>query len=275
MEFFDSWKTLNARFDEGDLTALTQLVGYKLFAIFDENRFPDSLPVSDRELQSRTGIKSGRTIVEARRRLKNAGLIEYETLPGKTTCYRLTGKHLVSTKEALSKHLVSTKEALTESSYIRARGPYTPNPNSLSDNTNAHAHAPVNRNSEVAQTSDLDIAQDFWSDEIQGGRLTIEHLSRLQGVIDRHGLEWLKAAMTEAGDANGSRYGTSPKLLFSVIDRKQNPKPKLKPIAGEQRAKQPKFLTYKPDPDIVYPWDVGGTDSEVKSSARGDKTASA
>ena len=41
MNFFDCWKTLNTRFDEGDMTAQTQLVGYKLFAIFNERMFPD------------------------------------------------------------------------------------------------------------------------------------------------------------------------------------------------------------------------------------------
>lgn len=67
MDFFSCWKTLNERFDEGDLTAQAQLVGYKIFAIFSERMFPESLPISDRELQSRTNIKSGQTIAAARR----------------------------------------------------------------------------------------------------------------------------------------------------------------------------------------------------------------
>lgn len=124
MEFFDGWKPLNARFDEGDLTALTQLVGYKIYAIFDEHRFPESLPISDRELMSRTNIKSGQTIVAARRALKNAGLIDFTTAKNKPTRYRLTIQS--STNQAPIKHETSTNQAGEANSYIRVRDPYTP-----------------------------------------------------------------------------------------------------------------------------------------------------
>ena len=121
MKFFDYWKALNARFDEGDLPAMTQLVGYKLLAIFNERMFPSSLAISDRELMERTGIQGGRTIVEARRRLKSAGLIDCDTQQGKTTRYRLTMKQLGSSEEAVRKQLGSSEEAVKSSSYIRAR----------------------------------------------------------------------------------------------------------------------------------------------------------
>ena len=90
MKFFDYWFALNTRFDEGDLTAQTQLVGYKLFAIFNERKFPEWLPLTDRELMSRTNIKSGQTIVEARRQLKNAGLIDFTTAKARPTRYTFT-----------------------------------------------------------------------------------------------------------------------------------------------------------------------------------------
>ena len=110
MNFFDCWKTLNTRFDEGDITAQTQLVGYKLFAIFNERMFPDWLPLTDRELMSRTNIRSGQTIVEARRQLKNAGLIDFKTAKNKPTRYQLTLsiKHESSTSQARIKHGAST-----------------------------------------------------------------------------------------------------------------------------------------------------------------------
>lgn len=81
MTFFDCWLTFNKCFDEGNFTALTQLVGYKLLAIDNELKHPESFLLTDRELMSRTSIKSGQTIVEARRQLKNAGLIDFK--PGK------------------------------------------------------------------------------------------------------------------------------------------------------------------------------------------------
>lgn len=119
MDFFSCWKTLNERFDEGDLTAQAQLVGYKIFAIFNERMFPESLPMSDRELMSRTNIKSGQTIVAARRALKNAGLIDFTTAKNKPTRYRLTIQS--STNQARVKHESSTNQAPETNSIIRVR----------------------------------------------------------------------------------------------------------------------------------------------------------
>ena len=117
MDFFSCWKTLNACFDNGDLTAQAQLVGYKIFAIFNERMFPESLSISDRELMSRTNIKSGQTIVAARRALKNAGLIDFETAKNKPTRYRLTIAQS-STNQAPIKHESSTGKFVC---YTRAR----------------------------------------------------------------------------------------------------------------------------------------------------------
>lgn len=205
MEFFDGWKTLNTRFDSGDLTALTQLVGYKIFRIFDEHRFPDSLPISDRELMSRTNIQSARTIVEARRRLKNAGLIDFDTSHG-ITRYRLIQ---VSNREAVSKQLVSSEEAAEADSYIRARDPYTPKP-TYKTTTTTTAHA-------------CEKAQEYWV-KIHGGRLTFEHLSEIQSLIEAHGLDWVINAMKEASDVYGGQYGVNMKLFRSVVKKILQPK---------------------------------------------------
>ena len=87
--FFDSWGAFNSCFDKGNFAALTQLVGYKLLAVDNELKHPESFLLTDRELMSRTGIKSGQTIVEARRQLKNAGLIDFKTAKAKPTRYWL------------------------------------------------------------------------------------------------------------------------------------------------------------------------------------------
>ena len=93
MKFFDYWQALNECFDEGDVPAQAQLIGYKLLALFNRRMFPESLLLSDRELMSLTNIKSGQTIVDARRRLKNAGLIDFQTSKSKPTRYQLLIKH--------------------------------------------------------------------------------------------------------------------------------------------------------------------------------------
>ena len=114
MSFFDSWLAFNECFDSRDLSALTQLVGYKLLAIDNELQHPESFLLSDRELMTRAGIKSGQTIVQARRELKNVGLIDFKAGKGaKPTRYWLT------TEQESSKNDDSVKQ---DSSKIQASG---------------------------------------------------------------------------------------------------------------------------------------------------------
>ena len=61
----------------------------------------------------------------------------------------------------------------------------------------------------------------------------------------RHGVEWVKAAMTEAADANHDRYGVKPKLLFAILDAKTKPKQKIQPKGSVKIASSPNF---KPPP---------------------------
>lgn len=195
MEFFEGWKTLNSRFDKGDLTALTQLVGFKLYAISDELRFPDVLRVSDRELMSRTGIQSGQTIVEARRRLKNAGLIDFTTKKNKPTEYRWT---LTSANQAPIKHEPSTNQAQEGNPNIRVRDPYTPKP--LDKTSNAW--------------------EEYWR-EIGGGRLSEADKRTLSAYEQERGMSWVKAVMQEARAGNNNPRGLSPKFLMAVLARKK------------------------------------------------------
>lgn len=174
MQFFDCWKTLNARFNEGDMTAQTQLVGYKLLAIFNERMFPEWLPLTDRELQSRTNIKSRQTIVAARRALKNAGLIDFNSPKNKSKRYRLTVEHESNTNQAPIKHQSSTNQAGESVPYMRAREDIKTFKTkdvktSSAAEDDAHGRTCVNRNSKIAklpntENTDMDI-HDIWEYE--------------------------------------------------------------------------------------------------------------
>lgn len=210
MEFFEGWKVLTSRLDAGDLPARTQLVGFKLFAISNELRFPEIVTVSDRELMKRTGIQSGHTIHEARKRLRNAGLLTFETQLGKPTKYHWTLEQ-GSTKEALSKHQGSTKEA----------------PSEIPINACAIDVKTLRQNQSIAceKVEELDELLDYWGRDLHGGRLSFEHQSILSAHLKERGLDWLKAAMKEAADANNNPRGLSPKFLFGVIARKAKAQP--------------------------------------------------
>ena len=88
MSFFDNWLAFNECFDEGDFTALTQLVGYKILAIDNERKHPESFLLTDRELMNRTGIKSGQTIV----RRTNQPATQSSTNQARTTNQSSTGQ---------------------------------------------------------------------------------------------------------------------------------------------------------------------------------------
>ena len=235
LNFFDCWKTFNTCFDNGDLTAQTQLVGYKLLAIFNERMFPESLPLTDRELMSRTNIKSGQTIVEARRQLKNAGLIDFKSGKARPTVYRLTIKQDSSKNQASDKQ----ESSKIENPYIRAREDVK----TLDVKTNSIVQSTRER-----ESSELDSALEYW-DELKGGRLTFEHQSTLNALIHDKGVDWVKSAMKEAADVNSSPYGLRPKFLFGVIKRKANPQP-LK--GGDKNARKTATFDYGEEPDTSW-----------------------
>ena len=209
MEFFEGWKALNSRFDSDNPTAMTQLIGYKLLAIDNERHHPDEFSVSDRDLMKRTGIQSTQTIHAARNTLKQMGLIDFETPKGKPTQYRWTINQ-TPIKHPI-KHLPNTNQTLSD------------NPN----NACAIDVKTLRQNQSIAceKVEELDKLLDYWAHDLHGGRLSFEHQSKLSALMTERGLDWLKAAMKEAADANNNPRGLSPKFLFSVIARKQD-KPK-------------------------------------------------
>lgn len=249
MNFFDCWKTLNECFDESNLTALTQLVGYKLFAVANELKFPESFLLTDRELMSRTNIKSGQTIVEARRQLKNAGLIDFETKKARPTRYRFTINQ-ATIKQDSSNNQARFKQdsSKIENPYIRAR-----------EDVKTLDSLSVNHlSTRGREISELDTIFEYWERDLRGGRLSFEHQGQIAAWLAQHGVEWLKAAMRETSDANGNSHGLSFKLLRAVIDRKLNPpqKPKLRLLKGcETSGKREHQYAKPPEYDFLDEWE--------------------
>ena len=233
MEFFEGWKALNSRFDSDNPTAMTQLIGYKLLAIDNERHHPDEFSVSDRDLMKRTGIQSTQTIHAARNTLKQMGLIDFETPKGKPTQYRWTINQ-TPIKHSI-KHSSNTNQTLEANSYIRVR-------EDIKD--------VKTKNQSIAsakEVEELDALLDYWAG-LGGGRLSFEHQSKLSAQLKEHGLDWLKAAMKDASDANNNPRSLSPKFLFSVIARKdkaaapEKPAPKKSPPLNDYEALRQKLL---------------------------------
>lgn len=221
MTFFDGWRALNTCLDAGDLTAPTQLVAYKLFAIFNERRFPESLLVSDRELLSRTNLKSTKTIFEARRQLKNAGIFDFTAAPGKTTRYNF-GKQLINSSETVGKQLVNSSETVAANPNIRVRDKTEDiKTKDLQSINPPRACAPVNWDCENELAT-------LWLDN-GGARVTAELLSYLQALTEKHGVEWTASAIREAASAFSGDFAMSLNFLRGCVKRKLE--------GGDKRAK--------------------------------------
>ena len=201
MTFFDGWRALNTCLDASDLTAPTQLVAYKLFVIFNERRFPESLLVSDRELLSRTNLKSTKTIFESRRQLKNAGIFDFTAEQGKTTRYKF-GKQLINSSETVStNHNIRVRD---NTEYIKTTDIQSINP--------PRACAPVNWDCENELAT-------LWLDN-GGARVTAELLSYLQALTEKHGVEWTAQAIREAASAFSGDFAMSLNFLRGCVKRK-------------------------------------------------------
>ena len=236
MTFFDGWRALNTCLDASDLTAPTQLVAYKLFAIFNERRFPESLLVSDRELLSRTNLKSTKTIFESRRQLKNAGIFDFTAEQGKTTRYKF-GKQLINSSETVGKQLINSSETVSTNPNIRVRDKTEDIKTTDIQSINPpRACAPVNWDSENELAT-------LWLDN-GGARVTAELLSYLQALTEKHGVEWTAQAIREAASAFSGDFAMSLNFLRGCVKRKLEGGEKRVRVVGQSRVNRPNVLAF-------------------------------
>lgn len=226
MTFFDGWRALNTCLDASDLTAPTQLVAYKLFAIFNERRFPESLLVSDRELLSRTNLKSTKTIFEARRQLKNAGIFDFTAEPGKTTRYNF-GKQLINSSETVGKQLVNSSETPDTNPNIRVRDKTQDvKTKDITSSSTARARVPVNY--------DIDRLVERWEQSGAFGKIDMLIVSKLTALLKSYTCDEILSAMDKAILGNDNRRGVNYNYFEAILK------------GGEKRerfAKSPKVAT--------------------------------
>lgn len=238
MTFFDGWRALNTCLDAGDLTAPTQLVAYKLFAIFNERRFPESLPVSDRELLSRTNLKSTKTIFEARRQLKNAGIFDFTAEAGKTTRYKF-GKQLINSSQTVGKQLVNSSETPAPNPNIHARDK-TEDFKTLDNQSVSQSRGRV-----CAFNWDVDAEERLtalWLENCGAG-VTIELLSYLRFIVEKHGLTFAEELIREmAGALKGDRMTLN--YLRGCYKRKLEGGEKNARVGGQSRVNRPNVLNF-------------------------------
>lgn len=81
-------------------------------------------------------------------------------------------------------------------------------------------HQSINQSiDDRARESDSDRAERLWQ-ELGGGRLSFEHLSKLEIYLKAHGIAWVEDAMREASDSNNNPRGIPPKFLFAIFEHR-------------------------------------------------------
>ena len=206
--------------------------------------------VSDRMLELTTRI-SKQSITDAKRNLKSHGLIDFKTEksnpragthytlkcftagqnPGQNPGQSLSINPKVTLHEDLKTKDLKTKEL------------------TLSDKR------------ACANSKEFEDLLEYWDEKLRGGRLSFEHQSEILIFVERYGFEWVKAAMTEAADTNGSHYGVNMKLLRAVVERKANPKPKKSKgrenVGTREYAKPPEY-------DFIDEWEREQNDAHAR-----------
>lgn len=85
--FFQAWRRFNQAFRLNNICAGTRAIGYTLLAIFDENRMPPQIQISDSTLAGICGLKDRKAVMKARAELKELGLLDNFTKPPRAPIY--------------------------------------------------------------------------------------------------------------------------------------------------------------------------------------------
>ena len=192
--FFDYWENLNDGFEEHNLSALTQLVGYKLLAEFNKAKF-SGVTLTDRELKAITNIHSLKSIHDAKAQLKQFNLIDFKTQKNKPTIYSLC--------EPLSKHEVNTEETPSEHEVNAAYSNYTNN-NQKEEDLKTIRPEDIKRKKIRARASyfpHLRFDEElwlWWESDCLEDELADEELVHYSEMQSKYGMKKLKAAMKEA-----------------------------------------------------------------------------
>ena len=119
----DYFRICHAYSKKLELSANTRSILYTLIGEFNEGFWPEELSFSDRTLQELSGVKSLRTIHDAKNTLKSYGFINFRPGKNRKSIYRLLNPvNTLQTPTAQpSKHFVNTLQTLEPRPNIRAR----------------------------------------------------------------------------------------------------------------------------------------------------------
>ena len=232
ISLIDYFKAFHRYSKEHELSASARSLGFSLIGEFNARLWPRELCFSDNELATLSGVRTRETIRDAKNLLKECKWINFSPGKNRKSVVQLLPDNLVDNLvDNLPDNLVDNlPDNFGAGSIKRMREDVK--------TEDVKTNIPVT----IAGAREIDQVMDYW-ERLGGGRLTVEHLTQLEVCLNQHGLGWVKAAMKEAADSNGSRFGASPKYLFAVIagkekggERREQPKPAEQPFTVPENA---------------------------------------
>ena len=217
--YYDGLNAFHKLNEQRPLTASAQLV--YLHLLHENNRRGNigTVQISDRELGLRTSL-SKQTITEAKRTLKNRGLIDFHTERDKSrraTTYTLI--FFVTGQGAGQKVGQTLGQRVGQPSLV----PYTVHAKDLRpkdfpiNNSNTRTRE-VKEREELREISDTDAIIDEWQSSDCFAKLDFQLMSELDALIKKLGVSAIRTAMDKAKRSNKSSRGVSFSYFRAVLD---------------------------------------------------------
>lgn len=213
--YYDGLNYIYRLFADSPPPSSAQLV--ILHLLHENNRCKNTgtVQISDRELGLRTRL-SKQTITDAKRTLKNLGLIDFKTdkdKPNKVTIYTLKfffglGQKVGQTLgQELGQELGQKVGQPADVPITHVRGDLR-----LKTEENTYANA-------GAKTEEIDELLEYWG-QAGGCKLNQLLVSKLDALLKAHGLPAMKSAIDKANDgANSANYGFSLEYVRNKLPK--------------------------------------------------------
>ena len=238
MSLIDLFKGFHRTAIQQEFPPSTRVLFDTIVFELNEEFWPDSLVFSERDLMYLTGLKKT-TLHDAKHFLTSRHVIECKPFKNKFA-YRLgdeflqllqKGNHQPTSQPTTNRPLNRPLNRLpTDQSTDHLTDQSSRSNTQLSITTQDKTkelkikELSSDINARTRDTHTVNDLLEYWDDELRGGRLAMEHLAEINVLLKRYGFEWVKAAMKEAADANGSRFGLSMKLFRAVVETKAKAK---------------------------------------------------
>ena len=267
--YYDGLNYAFKLFEDDPPASSAQLIFLHLLHENNRHGNTGTVKISDRELGHRTRL-SKQTITEAKRTLKNRGLIDFHTdrdKPKAPTVYTLP----LFTLGQIVGQDIGQEVGQTLGQKVGHEGfvSYTAHAKDLrlkteeinNNNTCTRELKETNALNEVGEhASDLDAIIDEWQESPCFAKLDFQLISELDVLLKKLGVSAIREAMDKAKRSNSNRNGVSFSYFKAILENTKGDKPSAKRGRKSVRTVQGE---YDKSNTRQYPWDDNGREGKA------------